>query len=80
MENVINPRTGASRLTWVAFVLVLIGAINWGLIGLFGFDLVAAIFGSMSAVSRIIYVLVGVSGLYLAVIAARTREPTRIRS
>ncbi len=48
----------------IALVLVIIGAINWGLIGLFGFDLVAAIFGNMSILSRIVYVLVAISGLW----------------
>lgn len=48
----------------IALVLIIIGAINWGLIGLFKFDLVAAIFGEMSAFSRIIYSLVGISGLW----------------
>lgn len=48
----------------IALVLIIIGAINWGLIGLFKFDLVAAIFGQMSAFSRIIYALVGISGLW----------------
>ncbi len=47
----------------IAYVLVLIGAINWGLIGIFGFDLVAAIFGEMSVFSRIVYSLVGISAL-----------------
>lgn len=46
-----------------ALTLVIIGAINWLLIGLFKFDLVASIFGNMSVFSRIIYSLVGVSGL-----------------
>ncbi len=48
----------------IALVLIIIGAINWGLIGFFDFDLVATIFGDMSIVSRIIYALVGVSGLW----------------
>lgn len=48
----------------IALVLIIIGAINWGLIGFFKFDLVAAIFGQMSVLSRIIYALVGVSGLW----------------
>ncbi len=48
----------------IALVLIIIGAINWGLIGFFNFDLVAAIFGDMSIISRIIYALVGVSGLW----------------
>ncbi len=47
-----------------ALALIIIGAINWGLIGLFKFDLVATLFGEMSILSRIIYSLVGVSGLW----------------
>ena len=47
----------------IALTLVIIGALNWLLIGLFNFDLVAALFGNMSVLSRIIYSLVGVSGL-----------------
>lgn len=46
-----------------ALTLVIIGALNWLLIGLFEFDLVASIFGEMSAFSRIIYTLVGASGI-----------------
>ena len=48
----------------IALVLIIIGAINWGLIGIFNFDLVEAIFGDMTVLSRIIYGLVGVSGLW----------------
>lgn len=48
----------------IALVLIIIGAINWGLIGLFNFNLVDSIFGTMSVISRIIYSLVGVAGLW----------------
>ena len=48
----------------IALVLIIIGAINWGLIGFFKFDLVATIFGEMSTLSRIVYALVGISGLW----------------
>ena len=48
-----------------ALVLTILGAINWLLIGLFRFNVVSAIFGDMSTLSRIVYVLVGLSGLYL---------------
>jgi uncharacterized membrane protein YuzA (DUF378 family) len=48
-----------------ALVLTIIGALNWLLVGLFKFNLVSAIFGDMSTLSRIVYVLVGLSGLYL---------------
>lgn len=47
-----------------ALLLIIIGAINWGLIALFKFDLVAALFGEMSVLSRIVYGLVGISGLW----------------
>ena len=48
-----------------ALILTIIGAINWGLIGIFGFDLVGAIFGGqMSVMSRIIFTLVGAAGLW----------------
>lgn len=48
----------------LALLLVIIGALNWGLIGLLNFDLVAAIFGQQSLLSRIVYSLVGLAGLY----------------
>ena len=48
----------------IALVLIIVGAINWGLIGFFRFDLVAAIFGEMTIISRIVYGLVGISGLW----------------
>ena len=51
-------------LDYAALALVIIGAINWGLIGFFGFDLVRVLFGDMSLLSRIVYALVGISGLY----------------
>lgn len=52
-------------LDYTALTLVIIGAINWGLIGFFQFDLVATLFGGMDSwISRIIYALVGISGIY----------------
>lgn len=62
-------------LNIVAMILVIIGAINWGLIGFFQFDLVAAIFGGQSAVvSRIIYALVGLAGLWCIMLVPRVRH------
>ena len=55
-----NTALDASALT-----LSIIGAVNWGLIGLFKFDLVAFLFGSMTLLSRIIYTIVGICGIYL---------------
>lgn len=59
-----QTRGRMTALDWVAMVLLIIGGVNWGLIGLFGFDLVAALFGVMSPVSRIVYTLVGLAALY----------------
>lgn len=55
----------------IALVLVVVGCLNWGLVGLVDFDLVAAIFGQMSTVSRIVYILVGVSAIYLVLIPVK---------
>lgn len=52
-------------LDCAALTIAIIGAVNWGSIGLFSLDLVALIFGNMSLISRIIYALVGISGIYL---------------
>lgn len=50
----------------ISLILILVGAINWGLVGLFGFDLVATVFGDMTVLSRLVYVLVGAAGVYEA--------------
>lgn len=50
--------------SFIAFILVIIGALNWLTIGIFSLDLVALVFGAMSVVSRIIYSLVGLAGLW----------------
>lgn len=54
-----------TALDWVALVLVIIGGLNWGLVGAFNWNLVDAIFGSVQWLARTIYVLVGLSALYL---------------
>ena len=59
----------------IALLLVIIGAVNWGLIGIFQFDLVASIFGGQAdVVSRIIYTLVGAAGLWCISLLFRDRE------
>ncbi len=59
-----------------ALILIIIGAINWGLIGLFGFDAVGALFGGqMSIISRIIYTLVGIAGLWSITILFKDKVP-----
>lgn len=59
-----RERKNMKIIDTIALVLIIIGAINWGLIGLFNFNLVDTIFGTMSIISRIIYILVGISGLW----------------
>ena len=61
----------------IALVLIIVGAINWGLIGFFQFDLVATLFGGMTSwLSRIIYALVGIAGLYALSFFGRMEERT----
>ncbi|HLV02821.1 MAG TPA: DUF378 domain-containing protein [Acidobacteriota bacterium] len=62
-----------------ALLLIIIGGINWGLVGLFDFDLVAALFGPGSVVSRFIYILVGLAALYSIYLFKPVREGTRHR-
>lgn len=58
----------------ITLLLLIVGGLNWGLVGLFGFDLVAALFGEMSLLSRIVYVLVGASALWQIVPLVRADE------
>ncbi len=61
----------------IALILVVIGALNWGVIGLFGLDLVAFIFGGqMAVISRVIYALVGLGGLWCISLLFRERVPS----
>lgn len=52
-------------LDYLALTIAIIGALNWGLVGIFRFNLVSFIFGNMSWISRIIYTLVGIAGVYM---------------
>ena len=64
-------------MKWIdntALTLVIVGAVNWLLIGVFKFNLVAYLFGDLSWISRIIYILVGLSGLYLISMFGRIRD------
>jgi len=62
-----------SNLDWVAFVLLVVGGLNWGLIGFFGFNLVEAIFGNMTSISRVVYGLVGLSAVYVVYVLSSKR-------
>lgn len=61
-------------LDYTALTLVIIGAVNWGLIGIFKLDLVNLIFGNMTWMSRVIYTLIGISGLYLLSLYGRVMD------
>jgi uncharacterized membrane protein YuzA (DUF378 family) len=65
---------GSKSLDYILLTVVIIGAINWGLIGFFRFDLVAFLFGNMTWLSRIVYALVGIGGLYLLSVYGRIRS------
>ena len=71
-----------NALDWVAIVMLVIGGLNWGLVGLFQYDLVAAIFGgTASLAARIVYILVGLSAVYVAVDAFQfEKRPARSRT
>jgi uncharacterized membrane protein YuzA (DUF378 family) len=65
---------------WLALILVVVGGLNWGLVGLFNFDLVAAIFGAGSTLSRIVYILVALAALYMIYYGIRSDESHPVRS
>ena len=63
-----------------ALTIVIIGAVNWLLVGIFRFDLVAFLFGNLSWLSRIIYTIVGICGLYLISLYGRMKDMTDVCS
>lgn len=62
-----------NTIDWIAYALTIIGGLNWGLVGAFDFNLVAAIFGEQTVLSRIVYILVGLSAAYLIYMATKLR-------
>ena len=60
-----------TAIDWTALALVIVGGLNWGLVGAFDFNLVDTIFGEGSALSRIVYVVVGVSAVYMVYTASK---------
>jgi uncharacterized membrane protein YuzA (DUF378 family) len=65
------PPTHLNALDWVALVLMVIGGINWGLVGALDLDLVATLFGPGALASRVVYMGVGLAALYGVVLMAR---------
>lgn len=68
-----------SALDWTAMVLMIVGGLNWGLIGLINYDVVAAVLGTQSPFARVLYVLVGLAALYSIYTAAKmgSERPSR---
>lgn len=66
-----------STVDYIAMVLLIIGGLNWGMVGLFNIDVVASIFGPESAVSRVIYTLVGIAALYSIYLSAKMASSRR---
>lgn len=54
-------------VNWIAVILVIVGGLNWGLVGAFDIDLVAMLFGEMSAIARTVYILVGLAAIWVAI-------------
>ena len=66
-----------NAIDWIALVLVIIGAINWLLVGLFNFDLILFLFGGVPIISNIIFIIVGLAGLWLIYTATRLTSTPR---
>jgi uncharacterized membrane protein YuzA (DUF378 family) len=76
MEKAMKP------LNLITLILLIVGGLNWGLVGLFNFDLVATLFGAGSILARIVYMLVGLSALWQLIplsAAFRSDEPSPLR-
>lgn len=75
MDPSVSPSASRKSATGVvalvALILLVIGGLNWALIGLFNFDLVAAIFGQMTVLARVVYVVVGVAAVYALLMFSR---------
>ena len=71
---------GVKWFDYTALTIIIIGAINWGLIGFFSFDLVSFIFGDLTWLSRVIYAAVGIAGLYLLTLYGRMGTGARQES
>lgn len=66
-----------NAIDWIAFVLIVIGGINWGLVGFFRYDLVDSLFGTMTGLTRLVYGLVGIAAVWQLVTALARRDARR---
>jgi uncharacterized membrane protein YuzA (DUF378 family) len=67
-----------SQMRALSKLLVLVGALNWGLVGLLNFNLVSALFGKKSIISRLVYTLVGAAGVYLILTAKEHKKMAKL--
>lgn len=63
-----------SLLDKISFILIVIGAVDWGLVGLFNFDIISALFSGAMLIARIIYILVGASGIDMLLLIIRLKQ------
>lgn len=73
----VHQRSAMSALDYVAMVLLIVGGLNWGMVGLFDVDMVATLFAPGSALTRIVYVLVGLAALYSVYTTAKMASSKR---
>lgn len=66
-----SHKSAMSALDWIAMTLLIIGGLNWAVVGLFNVDVVASLFGIQSPATRLIYVLVGIAALYSIYLGAK---------
>jgi uncharacterized membrane protein YuzA (DUF378 family) len=66
-----------NAMDWIAMILLIVGGLNWGLVGLADFDLVAALFGEGSGLSRLVYILVGLAALFCLYTMAKMGRRSR---
>lgn len=64
-----------NALDWVAMILLIVGGVNWALVGLFNYDLVASILGVNSLPSRVVYIVVGLAAVYSIYLCVRQSRP-----
>ena len=72
-----HQRSAMSAMDYIAMALLIIGGLNWGMVGLFNVDMVATLFGPGSALTRVVYVLVGVAALYSVYTTAKMASSKR---
>lgn len=76
-STTVVPAKRMSAFDWIPMLLLIVGGVNWGLVGLFDFDLVAYLFGAQTGLSRVVYTLVGLSALYAIYLCSKMSSDRR---